>query len=147
MGKMVNAGLYSSATDEWATPQQLFDELDREFHFTLDPCASAENHKCAKWYSKSDDGLSKSWAGETVFCNPPYGTKIPKWVAKCAAENERGVVCVMLLPARTDTRWFHDYIYNKAEVRFIKGRVRFGGAKWNAPFPSMIVVFGREKSR
>lgn len=90
MGKMVNAGLYSSATDEWATPQQLFDELDREFHFTLDPCASVENHKCAKWYSKSDNGLSKSWSGETVFCNPPYGKEIQKWVAKCAAENEGG---------------------------------------------------------
>lgn len=143
---MITKGLFTSVTDEWATPQALYDELDREFHFTLDPCASADNHKCEKWYSKSDDGLSKSWSGETVFCNPPYGREIQKWVAKCAAENEGGVVCVMLIPARTDTRWFHEYIYNKAEVRFIKGRLKFGDAKENAPFPSMIVVFGRRKA-
>lgn len=87
---MIDKALFSSATDEWATPQALFDELDREFHFTLDPCANAYNHKCAKWYSKSDDGLSKSWSGETVFVNPPYGKELPKWVAKCAMENEGG---------------------------------------------------------
>lgn len=143
MSKMVNRGLYSSVTDEWETPQDLFNELNQEFHFTLDPCASTDNHKCEKWYSRSDDGLSKSWSGETVFVNPPYGSEIQKWVAKCAAENKGGVVCVMLLPARTDTRWFHEYIYHKAEVRFIKGRIRFGNSKWNAPFPSMIVVFRR----
>lgn len=90
MSKMVNRGLYSSVTDEWETPQELFNELNQEFHFTLDPCASADNHKCEKWYSRSDDGLSKSWSGETVFVNPPYGSEIQKWVAKCAAENEGG---------------------------------------------------------
>ena len=90
MSKMVNRGLYSSVTDEWETPQELFNELNQEFHFTLDPCASANNHKCEKWYSRSDDGLSKSWSGETVFVNPPYGSEIQKWVAKCAAENEGG---------------------------------------------------------
>lgn len=92
---MITKGLFTSVTDEWATPQALYDELDREFHFTLDPCASADNHKCEKWYSRSDDGLSKSWSGETVFCNPPYGREIQKWVAKCAAENEGGwfVLC------------------------------------------------------
>lgn len=90
MSKMVNRGLYSSITDEWETPQELFNELNQEFHFTLDPCASADNHKCEKWYSRSDDGLSKSWIGETVFVNPPYGSEIQKWVAKCASENEGG---------------------------------------------------------
>lgn len=132
----------SSKTPEWATPQALFDELNQEFNFTLDPCATSENAKCAKFYTKEDDGLSKNWDGERVFCNPPYGTQMPKWVKKCA-EAEGGVV-VMLIPARTDTKYFHDYIYGKAEIRFIKGRVKFEGEQVGsgaAPFPSMIVIF------
>lgn len=132
----------SSKTPEWATPQALFDELNREFNFTLDPCATKENAKCAKFYTKEDDGLSKSWDGERVFCNPPYGTQMPKWVKKCAEAT--GGVVVMLIPARTDTKYFHQFIYQKAEIRFIKGRIKFEGEQVGsgaAPFPSMIVIF------
>lgn len=134
----MNKVLFSSATDEWATPDWLFRELDDEFEFTLDPCSSDENAKCEKHYTKVDDGLSKSWDGERVFCNPPYGRQVGRWVKKAAESN---AITVMLLPARTDTAWFHDYIYRHAEIRFIKGRIKFGGGIGNAPFPSMIVVF------
>ena len=128
-------------TDEWATPQWLFDQLDAEFHFTLDPCSTDENAKCRKHYTALEDGLTQDWSGETVFCNPPYGRGLTAWVQKCCLHATGGGIAVMLLPARTDTGWFHDYIYRKAEVRFLRGRVKFGGSKWNAPFPSMVVVF------
>lgn len=133
--------LYTSRTDEWETPQDLFDKLDAEFHFTLDPCATAENAKCSKYYTKEQDGLAQDWTGETVWCNPPYGKEIPKWLAKCAEHARGGGVAVALVFSRTDTKWFHDYVYGKAEIRFVKGRVKFGGAKYNAPFPSMVVIY------
>lgn len=135
--------MFSSKTDDWATPQYFFDKLDEEFFFTLDPCADEQNHKCLKYFTKETDGLLQDWSGERVFCNPPYGRSISKWVEKCFHEVYAGgaQVAVMLLPARTDTRWFHDFIYNKAEVRFIKGRLRFGDGSQSAPFPSMVVVF------
>lgn len=132
--------MMSSNTPEWATPQSFFDALNREFSFTLDPCSTHENAKCEKHYTKEDDGLSKNWGGEVVFCNPPYGRELPKWVKKCYEESRHADV-VMLIPARTDTMWFHDYIYGKAEIRFIKGRLKFGNAKQSAPFPSMVVIF------
>lgn len=133
---------FSSETDEWATPQDVFDALNAEFHFTLDPCATPKNAKCGRFYTKKDDGLSKDWSNDRVFMNPPYGREIGKWVAKLSE-----VGGVALLPARTDTRWFHDYIYHKAEVRFIKGRLKFGGSKNSAPFPSMIVVFSSQEGK
>ena len=138
----MNRALFSSATEEWATPQNVFDALNAEFHFTLDPCSTDDNAKCAKHYTKADDGLSKDWTGERVFCNPPYGREMPKWIAKCAEHGMRGGVAVMLIPARTDTKAFHEFIYHNAEIRFIRGRLKFGGAKNSAPFPSMVVVFG-----
>ena len=137
----MNAALLSSATEEWATPDDFFRVLDAEFHFTLDPCSTDANAKCAKHYTKAQDGLAQDWTGERVFCNPPYGREMPKWIAKCAEHGMRGGVAVMLIPARTDTRAFHDYIYHKAEIRFIRGRLKFGGSKNSAPFPSMVVVF------
>ena len=154
--------MFSSKSDEWETPQDFFDKLNEEFHFTLDPCATHENHKCDKYYTKEDDGLSKDWTGETVFCNPPYGRVIGKWVEKCYKENLKGVTVVMLIPARTDTSWFHKYIYNNpnVEIRFLKGRLKFinrlllscnenGEYKLSpAPFPSMVVVFnGKSESK
>ena len=139
---MLNKGLFSSATDVWETPQDFFDALNDEFHFTLDVCAGALNHKCERYYLKAEDGLSRDWSGETVWCNPPYGREIGRWVKKCS---EHDGVAVMLLPARTDTRWFHDFIYKKAEIRFIKGRLKFGGSKNSAPFPSMVVIFRKTK--
>ena len=135
---MMNKGLYSSKSAEWETPQDFFDELDKEFHFTLDPCATKENAKCKKFYTKEEDGLTKNWNNEIVFCNPPYGSEIGEWIKK-ASETSGGKV-VMLIPARADTRYFHNYIYHKEEIRFIKGRLKFGG-KHFAPFPSMIVIF------
>ena len=138
----MNKALFSSATEEWATPKDFFDALDAEFHFTLDPCSTDDNAKCAKHYTKEQDGLSQDWTGERVFCNPPYGREMPRWIAKCAEHGRTGGVAVMLIPARTDTKAFHEYIYHKAEIRFIRGRLKFGGAKNSAPFPSMIVIFG-----
>lgn len=132
--------LFSSKKDEWETPQDLFNMLNTEFNFTLDPCATHENAKCQKYYTILENGLEKSWLDHRVFCNPPY-SQIKKWVKKCAEEAQKGVTIVMLIPARTDTRWFHDFIYNKAEIRFIKGRLHFGNSKNNAPFPSMIVIW------
>ncbi len=137
---MINSGLLTSNTDEWPTPQWLFDELDKEFDFNLDVCSTDQNAKCDRHFTKTDDGLNKKWDG---FCwmNPPYGREISKWVKKAKESAEEGAVVVCLLPARTDTRWFHDFIYNKAEIRFLKGRLKFGDSKNSAPFPSMIVVF------
>lgn len=136
---------FSSKTNEWSTPQEFFNELNEEFHFTLDPCADAENAKCKKYFTKEQDGLKQSWDGERVFCNPPYGREISKWVKKASEDNSLGTTVVMLIPARTDTRYFHDYIYKKegVEVRFLRGRLKFGGSKNSAPFPSMVVIFDR----
>lgn len=139
---MINSGLFTSNTDEWATPQELFDKLDEEFHFDLDVCASKENAKCKRFFTKEQDGLKQKWGGYTVFCNPPYGRKIKDWVKKCAQHEG---TAVMLLPARTDTAWFHDYILGKGEIRFIRRRIHFGGSKYDAPFPSMIVVYRSKK--
>lgn len=145
---MITKGLMSSNTNEWSTPQELFDELNAEFHFTLDPASTHQNAKCKKHFTMEDDGLSKDWKNETVFCNPPYGREIPKWVQKCHDEwKKNNITVVMLIPARTDTRYFHDFIYKKAELRFIKGRVKFidenGDDSGCAPFPSMIVIFNK----
>lgn len=138
---MINKGLMSSNTDEWATPKLFFEELNNKYHFTLDPCATDENHKCNYYFTKKQDGLKQSWGGQRVFCNPPYGREISKWVEKAYNENKNNnVFVVMLVPARTDTRWFHDYIYNKHEIKFIKGRLKFNDGKQSAPFPSMLVI-------
>jgi len=131
---------FSSKTDLWSTPQYFFDKLNDEFNFTLDPCATAENAKCDKFYTKEDDGLSKDWSDERVFMNPPYGREIGRWVEK--ARNSGAQVVCCLVPARTDTRWWHNSIIGGgAEVRFIKGRLKFGGSKENAPFPSAVIIF------
>lgn len=135
--------MFSSKTDMWATPQSFFDELDSEFHFNLDVCATPANTKCAAYYTKEIDGLKQPWYG-VCWCNPPYGRTIGEWVKKAVESANNGAIVVMLLPARTDTRWFHDYIYNKYEVRFIKGRLKFGDSKTAAPFPSMLVIFKGE---
>ena len=122
--------MFSSATDEWSTPQQLFDDLNREFRFDVDTCAGGDNYKLPEYYCKEQDGLSQDWCKfKSCWMNPPYGREVGKWVKKAYEESKKGCTVVCLLPARTDIRWFHDYIYNKAEVRFIKGRLRFGDAK------------------
>ena len=128
---------FSSKSEEWETPQDLFDKINEEFHFTVDVAASDTNHKCPKYYTRQQDGLSQVWCG-VVWCNPPYGREIAKWVQKALYSR---ATTVILLPARTDTAWFHEYVIGKAEVRFIRGRLKFGGSKNSAPFPSMIVIF------
>lgn len=136
--------LFSSNTDNWETPQDLFDELNKEFGFGVDVCASEDNAKCEMFFDVNDNGLVQEWGGHgTVWCNPPYGRKIGDWVKKAYETAEHGHKVVMLIPARTDTKWFHDYIYKKpnTEIRFVKGRLKFGRAKNSAPFPSIIVVF------
>ena len=139
---MISEALYSSRSEEWSTPQELFERLDREFHFSLDAAASRENAKCGKFFDKQADGLKQSWAGETVWCNPPYGRQIGAFMRKALTESRApGTTVVMLVPARTDTNWFHQFVYRRAELRFIRGRLKFGGAQNGAPFPSMLVIY------
>ena len=116
------------------------------WHFTLDAAASDENAKCARYFTAADDGLVKSWAGERVWLNPPYGRALPAWIAKAYRESLRGALVVMPIPARTDTAAWHDYIFPHAsEVIFLRGRLKFGGSDASAPFPSVIVRFGGEQ--
>ena len=135
----MNAGLFTSNTDLWATPQAFFDELDREFGFTLDVCALPENAKCKRFFTPEQDGLSQEWTG-VCWMNPPYGREIGKWMQKAHEAAKNGATVVCLVPARTDTAWWHDYAVN-GEVRFIRGRLKFGGSNNSAPFPSAVVVF------
>lgn len=127
---VAGAAAMTSDRDDWETPQALYDALDAVYGFTLDPCATDANHKAPKWYTASQDGLARSWEGERVFCNPPYGRNIGAWVKKCAEESRRAFV-VALIPARTDTAYFHDWIYGKADIEFIRGRLKFerGGSR------------------
>jgi phage N-6-adenine-methyltransferase len=148
----VNDGLFSSASDDWPTPDDLFATLNGEFRFTLDACASAANAKCARFYSRTDNGLAQPWYGR-VWCNPPYGRQIGAWVAKARQASEAGATVVMLIPARTDTAYWHDHAMRAAEIRFICGRLNFAGERQaarleagesvahNAPFPSALLIF------
>jgi hypothetical protein len=129
---------FSSAEMSWATPRHVYEELDREFHFTLDPCPLGGESELGQ------DGLLMPWSGQTVFLNPPYGRELPLWIRKAYVEsnvalNAATVVC--LIPSRTDTAWWHDFCMRAEEIRFIRGRLKFGGAVHSAPFPSAIVVF------
>jgi len=138
-------GLFSSATNEWSTPQEFYEQLNKEYRFTLDPCCTRETAKCDHFYTKEDDGLSKSWEGHTVFMNPPYGREIKDWIKKAYNEGQkRDTLVVCLIPARTDTKYWHDYCMRANEIQFVKGRLKFGSGKGSAPFPSAVVVFSRE---
>ena len=134
-----------SKTDDWATPQKLYDELNAIYHFDLDPAASSTNHKCNEWYGldhveeSKRDGLIRPWEGSRVWVNPPYGRVLSLWVRK-AYEEAQDKTVVMLLPSRTDTAWFHDYAL-KGQIQFIRGRVKFGNGTSPAPFPSILVTF------
>ena len=133
---------YTSKSDEWATPQELFDKLAARYGpFTLDPCATQSNAKCEKFYTVDDDGLVQSWAGERVFMNPPYGRVIGKWIEKAYRESLNGAMVVCLIPARTDTTYWHDYVMKADEIVLLRGRVRFVGGKSCAPFPSAVIIF------
>ena len=140
IARVRNDGRWHSRGSDWSTPQELFDELDAEFHFTLDPCASDWNAKCKKYYTEADNGLEQDWSGETVFMNPPYGKDLKLWMQK-AFESDTTVVC--LVPAATDTSWWHDYAL-KGEIRYLRGRPRFVTKEntWQQTFsPSVIVIF------
>lgn len=130
---------FSSESNEWATPPAMFAMLNEIYQFTLDPCSSHDNHKCEKYFTKADDGLSKSWANERVFMNPPYGREIGHWIRKAYLETEAQVVC--LIPARTDTKYWHEFCMKANEIYFIEGRLCFGDGRQRAPFPSCLVVF------
>jgi phage N-6-adenine-methyltransferase len=131
---------FSSRSDDWATPQWLFDLLDAEFGFTLDVCATADNAKCRHYFSPEMDGLKQDWRG-VCWMNPPYGRQISRFVEKAHQSALQGATVVCLLPARTDTTYWHRVIAHAAVIRFLKGRLKFGGAPNSAPFPSAVVVF------
>lgn len=143
----MNPVLLSSKKMDYCTPQDFFEQLDREFNFCLDAAATDKNAKCSRYFTPETNGLEKPWncGGGAVFCNPPYGRETGRWVRKAWKEAQRGTTIVLLLPARTDTAYFHDYIYGQAEIRFVRGRLRFtdedGVAYQSAPFPSMVVIY------
>lgn len=136
----MNKVLFSNKKTDWETPQDFYNLLNQEFHFTCDVAANDENYKNDNYYTEKTNGLKQSWSG-ICWCNPPYGRDIGKWVQKAHQEAQRGVKTVMLIPARTDTKYFHEYIYKKYEIRFLKGRLKFGDSKNSAPFPSMLIIF------
>lgn len=139
-----NEGLFSSEKGDWGTPPELFEQLNNEFHFTLDVCASEWNAKTPRYFDEATNGLAQSWIGEVCWCNPPYGREVSRWVQKCYEESQKGATVVLLTFARTDTRWFHDWVYGKAEIRFVKGRLKFhrpDGVGGTAPAPSMIAIY------
>lgn len=146
----MNDGLYSSKTHQWATPKDLFDGLNNEFHFTLDACASEWNYKVSNYFNEEQDALKQEWTGN-VWMNPPYGREIKHWMRKAYESSCQGANVVCLVPARTDTNWWHDYAI-LGDIRFLKGRIKFidqnGDDKNSAPFPSAIVIFkAREEAR
>lgn len=140
----IGKALFSSRCSTWETPQHVFDELDSEFHFTLDVCATSATAKCKTFHKPPffcEDGLSANWSNQVCWMNPPYGRNIGQWICKAYEESRRGATVVGLLPVRTDTVWFHKFINGNTEIRFVRGRLKFGESKNGAPFPSMVVVW------
>lgn len=140
----INNALYSSAKEDWETPPELFNELNKEFNFKCDLAANADNHKCDKYYSGYNSSLNCRWMpfDGPFWLNPPYGRDIKKWVKKAYEESKLGAKIVCLLPSRTGAAWFQDYVLGKAEIRFLRGRLKFVGAKHSAPFDSVIAIYG-----
>ena len=133
-------GMFTSRTEEWATPQYVFDALNKEFHFDIDVCATSENAKCKVFFDKERDGLSTGWTGN-CFMNPPYGREIGLWMKRAYIESCRGATVVCLVHARTDTKWWHEWAMRAQEIRLVKGRLKFGDGKQSAPFPSCVIIF------
>ena len=145
---MVHKALFSSQKEDWATPQGFFDKLDHVFNFKLDACADRSNKKCNMFFSKKDNALTQDWSHyNTVWLNPPYGRTMGSWMQKAYDESLKGAVVVCLVPARTDTKWWHEWVDGKGQVTFVKGRLKFGGSKHAAPFPSAVVVYGLDVDR
>ena len=139
MGR-INPGMMSSKSDEWTTPIELFDALHNRFIFDLDAAASDENYLCDRYYTKENDGLRQSWEWRRVFCNPPY-SQIARWAEKFQEESSRALLIVALVPARTDTRWWHKYIMTADKIVYIRGRLKFSNSKNSAPFPSALAIW------
>lgn len=131
--------MFSSLNEDWETPKWLFDAYDKIFHFNLDVCASDENALCKKYFTKEQDGLNQKWVGN-CWMNPPYGRTIKYWLKKAYESSLNGATVVCLVPARTDTAWWHDYCMN-GEIIFLRGRLKFSNYPNNAPFPNAIVIF------
>lgn len=142
---MLNKAMYSSASDEWETPQNLFDDLNARFHFQMDVCATPQNAKCQRFFTKEQNGLLQDWGG-ICWMNPPYGREIGQWMQKAYESAQSGATVVCLVPARTDTAWWHDYAM-RGEITFIRGRLKFGNAKNSAPFPSALIVFKPKETK
>jgi len=140
VGTTLNRSLFSSGRSDWRTPTQIIEAIRTEFPFTLEAAASMENTAGRRYFDIENDALSQTWNG-VVWCNPPYGRRVDRWLIKGAESADAGAVVVFLLPARTDTAWFHEIVLPRAEVRFLRGRLKFGGAKHSAPFPSMLAIF------
>lgn len=155
---MNNALHFSSEDQTWETPQDFYDELNKEFEFTLDVAAAHSTAKCDKYFTEEDDGLSKDWSNDVCWMNPPYGREIKHWIKKAYEESLKGAVVVCLIPFRPDTRYWFDHIWQPfphnnitfareprdgVEVRAVKGRLKFGNAKHSAPFPSAVIIFGK----
>lgn len=134
---------FESATVEWSTPDSIFEPLNHEFNFTLDVAANEKNSKCEKFISKEQDGLIQSWSGN-CWMNPPYGRGLSNWMKKAVQEQKNGVTTVCLIPARTNTNWFHDVVIPHAEIRFVRGRPKFGNADQGLPWPLLILIFKGE---
>ena len=138
---------FSSASQKWETPVEFFKKLNEEFRFTLDPCCEIQTAKCEKFFTQKENGLVQDWSKDIVFMNPPYGREQASWIKKAYEESLKGAIVVCLIPARTDTKIWHDIIFPYAQIRFIKGRLKFGNNKNSAPFPSAVVIFKKDDTR
>ena len=143
MNKETQKTMFSSKSKEWATPQHFFDRLNDKFGpFTLDPCSNKSNYKVTNHFTEDYDGLEQDWGGEVVFMNPPYGRGIKDWIEKAYKESrKKNTTVVALIPSRTDTKYWHNYVLKAHELYFVKGRLKFGNGENSAPFPSAVVVF------
>lgn len=140
----MNKGMFTSISYEWETSKYLFNALNKKYNFTLDLCANENNKLCKKYFTIGNSCLNKKIKNEIIFCNSPYERKIKEFIKKCYDLKKYNKIIVMLLPARTDTIWFHDYIYIKSEILFLKGRLKFSNSKNSAPFPIMIVIYRKD---
>lgn len=144
----IQKGMVSSKSNEWSTPNDLFYDLNKEFDFTLDPCSTDLNCKCKKHYTIKSDGLKQDWSCDVVFMNPPYGGNTGKWIKKAYQESLKGGVVVCLIVVSTDRSYWHEYIFPYAsEIRWIRGRLKFGHSKSTAPFASGIIIFSNKKKQ
>jgi phage N-6-adenine-methyltransferase len=138
---MFNKDRFEAVKTDWETPQYLFDELTKEFNFSLDVAASSENAKTKRYFTVLDNGLTKVWENEIVWCNPPYGTEVPKWLQKGLLSKSLNTTSVFLIPARTNTKWWHSLCMKASEIDFICGRPKFGESTHGLPFPLALIIF------